>query len=51
MFSFKLNVSHHYIYAVMSAMYIGYSLGLQGEYVSVAFSITYALLALEKVQD
>lgn len=49
MSGFKLNVPHKYIYAMLSALYLGYSLGLDSTYVSVSFSISYALLAFEKV--
>jgi hypothetical protein len=48
MSSFKINVPHHYIYAVMSALYLFHGLGLEGIYVWLSFSISYALLACKK---
>ena len=48
MFGFIISVPHQYIYAVMSALHIAQSLGLESTYVSMAFSIAYVLLAIKK---
>lgn len=47
MSSFRLNVPHHYIYALMSALYLFHALGMESAYVWLSFSISYALLAFK----
>jgi hypothetical protein len=47
MSGFKINVSHQYVYAFMSALYLFQGLGLESIYVWLSFSIGYALLALK----
>lgn len=46
MSGFKLNVSHQYVYALMSAVYLLHGLGLDSMYIWLSFSIGYALLAV-----
>jgi hypothetical protein len=48
MSNFAINVSHQYVYALLSVLYLLYVWGLESMYFWLSVSISYALLALKK---